>query len=101
MLRTFCCIGLHSWVLQSVPPAIVSHIWGAFYRMLLHLGRFAVGPACLGVGSVKLQTKIQIKNALAPPAPGPNRRVPQENDNPDPPPGPPGGGEAKIKVNNR
>ena len=30
-------ICLHSWVLQSVPPAIVSHIWDAFVCILVVL----------------------------------------------------------------
>jgi hypothetical protein len=44
-LRTFVSMPLHSWVLQSLPPAIVLHLWGAFF---LHFGRLAVGPTCLG-----------------------------------------------------
>ncbi len=37
MRSAFCFIRLRSWVLQSVPPVIVSHIWGALCCMLVVL----------------------------------------------------------------
>ncbi len=44
----------HSWVLQSVPPAIVLHLWSAF----LHFGRFAVSPACLADALIKRRVRF-------------------------------------------
>jgi hypothetical protein len=38
--------GFHSWVLQSFPPAIVSHLWIVLCCILIVC--LALGPACLG-----------------------------------------------------
>ncbi len=37
VLRAVFCMFVHSWVSQSVPPAIVLHLWGVCFCILVVL----------------------------------------------------------------